>query len=336
MTFDLLIQFTLIIAFIVIANLIARSGENRYRRLFDKFFLLLSLPILAAGIFFVLMPDSQIMEMEVQPGVPAFAFVTNPTLFGVMLQLLALWGIVFSFYSTRESLAKYVPVNPDSAVHTLALVWAGWLAGGTLIQVTQVNLEEIIEAIGTLDVTSIVLQQAFFVLLAFLGVGWLIRRPSADTLARLGLGRIHGRELIIGMGWILFLVVFQAMMGTMWAVLDPDQALTVNELNIELQSGLDTFWEWLILAIAAGVGEEILFRGALQKVFGLWFTSFLFALVHVQYGLFTPATLALFIIGFSLGMIRRRYNTSLAVFVHFGYDFTLGMIALLVANYLPT
>ena len=63
--------------------------------------------------------------------------------------------------------------------------------------------------------------------------------------------------------------------------------------------------------------------------------SILFAIVHVQYGFLTPATLALFIIGFSLGIIRRQHNTTLAVFVHFGYDFSLGLIALLIANFDP-
>ncbi len=36
---------------------------------------------------------------------------------------------------------------------------------------------------------------------------------------------------------------------------------------------------WL-LALASGIGEEALFRGALQPVVGLWWTSLLFAAAH--------------------------------------------------------
>ena len=30
-----------------------------------------------------------------------------------------------------------------------------------------------------------------------------------------------------------------------------------------------------------------------------------------------------------LGLIRRRYSTTIAIFVHVGYDFALGLLALL-------
>ena len=36
----------------------------------------------------------------------------------------------------------------------------------------------------------------------------------------------------------------------------------------------------VLVALSAGVGEEILFRGAIQHALGLWGTSFLFGLMH--------------------------------------------------------
>ncbi|NJN55548.1 MAG: CPBP family intramembrane metalloprotease, partial [Anaerolineae bacterium] len=128
----------------------------------------------------------------------------------------------------------------------------------------------------------------------------------------------------------LFTVQYTA--GILWLLLNPEELEQINELNIQLQGGLDSVWEWLVLALAAGISEEILFRGALQPVLGKWVTAVLFALVHVQYGLFTPATLALLIIGLALGHLRQRHNTTLVIFVHVGYDFLLGMISLLVAS----
>lgn len=327
---DLIILLIFAVALIVAANLIVRSGQDNYRRIFDRLMLLISLPILIYGVFFVILPEEQLAQIVPQPDL-----LKAPMIMGVLLQLMALWGILFSLASTRKSAAKLIPLNPKSSVHTLALIFSGWLAGFVLIQVSQSELEQIIESIGTLDILNIVLQQSAFVVIALLGVGIFIRRDFRGVLERLGLEWVNGRQLLIGVGWIIFFIFVQYLFGIIWFLIDPAQAELVNELNVDLQAGLDNVWKWLILALAAGIGEEILFRGALQKVLGLWFTSILFAIVHVQYGFLTPATLALFIIAFSLGVIRRRHNTTLAIFVHFGYDFSLGLIALLVANFDP-
>ncbi|MCS7308667.1 MAG: CPBP family intramembrane glutamic endopeptidase [Armatimonadota bacterium] len=39
--------------------------------------------------------------------------------------------------------------------------------------------------------------------------------------------------------------------------------------------------EMVLLAVVAGFGEEVLFRGVLQPVSGIWLASLLFAVVHV-------------------------------------------------------
>ncbi|MCA9928393.1 MAG: CPBP family intramembrane metalloprotease, partial [Anaerolineales bacterium] len=51
---------------------------------------------------------------------------------------------------------------------------------------------------------------------------------------------------------------------------------------------------------------------------------------HVQYG-FTPITVLILIIGLVLGLIRRRTNTTTAMIVHTGYNFVLGLLALLAS-----
>ena len=60
--------------------------------------------------------------------------------------------------------------------------------------------------------------------------------------------------------------------------------------------------EWLVLAAAAGLSEELLFRGALQPIFGIVPTSLIFAVSHVQYGL-SPATLTVFLLSVILGIV---------------------------------
>lgn len=80
-------------------------------------------------------------------------------------------------------------------------------------------------------------------------------------------------------------------------------------------------WSLPLIAVMAGVGEETMFRGALQPRFGIFATAVLFALIHVQYGA-TLITLWVFVHGVAYGLLRRHLNTSTAVLAHAAYDFS--------------
>jgi len=57
----------------------------------------------------------------------------------------------------------------------------------------------------------------------------------------------------------------------------------VAQHTIESYSRLDLRgWNPALLAPAAGIGEEILFRGALQSLAGIWLSSALFVLAHAR------------------------------------------------------
>jgi uncharacterized protein len=81
----------------------------------------------------------------------------------------------------------------------------------------------------------------------------------------------------------------------------------------------------LTLGLAAAIGEETLFRGALQPRFGLILTSVLFALMHSQYG-FSLSTAFVLALGIVLGVTRERANTSTAMIVHAIYNMTVGVL----------
>jgi membrane protease YdiL (CAAX protease family) len=76
---------------------------------------------------------------------------------------------------------------------------------------------------------------------------------------------------------------------------------------------------FVLIAILAGVSEEILFRGALQPKFGIILTATAFALVHVQYG---PSLIlaVIFIHGLGYGLLRRYLDTTAAISAHLMYD----------------
>jgi membrane protease YdiL (CAAX protease family) len=176
----------------------------------------------------------------------------------------------------------------------------------------------------------LVLAELLFGVVALFGVGFLLRRRGRELARRLGLERPQPVQLLAAVAVIIVLVLFQACAGLVWGALNPEQSEVLEDVSARLLSEIDTVWEWLLIALATGIGEELLFRGALQPALGLGFTSILFALIHIQYG-YTPVTLFVVLIAIVLGLVRRYYSTTITIFIHVGYNFSLGMLALLAA-----
>lgn len=318
------VEIIFVLGLILLANVIATSRNERYYPLFDWLLLVFNLPLFLAGVVFVLIPEEQVAILEAGTGLA----IRNTLAFGITMQAMALWGVLASRRSVRETLAQRLPLNPLSPVHALALLLSGYLVGNVVLVMTQGGLERFAETAVAPSVAQVILQGMIFVVAALLGVGWLVRRGPRELAQRLGLEGLNRQQIGRGVRWIIILVALQWTVGAAWFLLDPDQAELLGDINELLLGDFDTVWQWLLLALASGVGEELLFRGALQPVLGLWPTAVLFALLHIQYGL-TPITLVVFAIGVILGYIRRRDSTTLAIFIHTGYNFILGLLALL-------
>jgi hypothetical protein len=293
---------------------------------FDIFLFLVNLPVLLIGILFLLMQTVSFQDQFADAG---FTF-SNLSQVGLVLVLMAGWGLVVSVGPARRLLARIMPLDPASPVHTLALVFAGYLAGQGALTLSQDGLSGLADTVQPVSIMLIVVSEIMLAVLAFFGVGLLIRRNWSELIDRLGLTMPDLKQLLIAGAIIIALVIIQAGAGALWALLNPDQAELLGDVNTLLLADMDTLWEWLLLALAAGIGEELLFRGALQPVMGLAGTSLLFALVHVQYG-YTPFMLVVVFIAVVLGLVRRYFSTTIAIVVHVGYDFTLGLLALLAA-----
>ena len=158
--------------------------------------------------------------------------------------------------------------------------------------------------------------------LSALGTGWRIRRDWREVLQRLGLRTPTPRDCLAGLafGFLIFVgVTFATLIMLSAAPADQFGAQTDGSRPLfEIVKG--SLPAALLVAILAGTGEEILFRGALQPVFGLSVSAFLFTIVHVQYGL-SPATLLLFFVSLGMGLVRKRYSTTAAIIAHATYDF---------------
>jgi membrane protease YdiL (CAAX protease family) len=163
--------------------------------------------------------------------------------------------------------------------------------------------------------------------LALAGTGWLLTRDLPASLARLGLRRVRLAQA----GWA---VVAALGMVAVVGVLDWTESVVLPGVH-ELEDRFDYEFVGIspvvgvaLVSVAAGVGEEVLFRGALQPRLGIGLSAALFALAHVQYQV--PGILMIFVVGLTLGLLRRRTSTTFAVIVHVVYD--LGVFLLELAG----
>lgn len=224
-----------------------------------------------------------------------------------------------------------------SPVHTTAVLLAIFaslnvignfiLAGGTS------GLAESFNETG-IAASDLLLNMVIYVAMALAGVGLFVRRDIARTLRRLGfylpqketmlnwLGTAS-KHIIIGIlvGFGLFWV--QAGLAIVWQLTASPESLAEQTAATEaIFAALGgSLWLGFLVALTAGVGEELLFRGALQPVFGNVLTSLFFVVLHSQY-LFTPATLIILLVSLIFGLLRDRYTTGAAMVAHFIYNFT--------------
>lgn len=228
--------------------------------------------------------------------------------------------------AVRRAVAKLIPIDPFRRTHALSLSMS-MLVFINLFLTLAIGLETINESMGQLSeaaiFSSIWSQDILLAILGLIGVGWLSRRNWSQALERLGLVKPTGMQMVMGLVIALGMVfIVRAVEFAMLGVGYTGDA-EVNELTQKLLGSLFVSIPGVLtIGLAAALGEEIIFRGALQPRFGLIFTTLLFALVHSNYGL-TLSTLIVFVVGLGLGLVRIRFNTSTSMIVHAAYNIGL-------------
>ena len=95
-----------------------------------------------------------------------------------------------------------------------------------------------------------------------------------------------------------------------------------------------------IVGICAGIGDELLFRAALQPLVGLWFGALIFAAAHVRTATLASASntkraaymLNVAVAGVALGLVFEHIGLLAAVLIHA----TIDIVGLLVFRTLST
>ena len=219
----------------------------------------------------------------------------------------------------RAKLARLFSMDSKSAIVATSFVFAaltfGFVANSYGIFSTTRQLSN---ATDLVTPTLVLGQLIVFILVAFLGVGWITRRSLADAVKRLGLTFPTWKMVLPIIGFAVALFVVNV--AGSWLGLALHVSGTGSNDNVS-RAMLTNFHQlgWSVfLAASAGIGEEILFRGALQPRFGLIVTSLAFASLHIQYDWFGMVLVA--ILGLTLGIERKKYGTTASILSHLLYD----------------
>ncbi len=165
--------------------------------------------------------------------------------------------------------------------------------------------------------------------MGLIGVGLFSRRGIGAALTRLGIVVPSIGQVILGVVVALVMVPLVILAESFASQLGLGASEGVQRLTEQLIGPLTMSIPGILtLGLAAALGEETVFRGALQSRFGLLFTTLLFALLHSQYGL-SFSTVAVFLVGLVLGILRQRANTTTAMITHAVYNMSLGLISFL-------
>lgn len=257
--------------------------------------------------------------------------------FGVVALLLACLGFI---PQVRWGLSRFLPINPHSFVHTIALVtvtgltlvsFAPLLMLGEPPLLTETSLNVLRDS-GAAGDDSLLAQMYTLVWtlpVAVFVVGYGIRRNFGETRVRLGLVWPTPQQIGIGVALALVLIVAMNVLdlaiNTIWQTFGWPR--TDMEAFGELLAFALTPFGAIVIGVTAGLGEEVGVRGVLQPRLGILLSNLFFTSVHAfQYG--WDGLLIVFLLGFVFGFLRKYTNTSTAAITHGLYNFIVIMMSI--------
>jgi CAAX protease family protein len=230
----------------------------------------------------------------------------------------------FAFKPIRRELAGFLPFDPESPVHALALVLAILLFGFSAVQILFTDVLASIQAQPSLSVADIFFNEVPFLILAIAGVGLFVRRNVGQSAVRLGLVRPAWWHVALAFAAVGLFVVSADAMHWLGQALTPGVTQRVDATEQHVFGQLGTPLGIAALALLPGLCEDVLFRGALQPRLGLIATALLFTSIHTDYGL-SLTSLSVFVLAIGLGLIRKYTNTTTSCTCHAGYNLLAGI-----------
>ncbi|MGH7312156.1 MAG: lysostaphin resistance A-like protein, partial [Candidatus Rokuibacteriota bacterium] len=229
--------------------------------------------------------------------------------------VVAAFAVLLAPARLRAVLHRPLGLDPASPVHTVTA--AAMLLTVLSAIVLFVELQEEPSASVPFHPTDSLVAVASDLALALAGVGFLLTRDVRAALARLDLRPLRLPQVGFAAVTALALNVSVAAMEWTESLVLPGVHALEDRFDYEFV-GIPPVVGAALVSLAAGVGEEVLFRGALQPRLGIGLSAALFAILHVQYQI--PGILMIFAVGVALGLVKQRTSTTFTIVVHVVYD----------------
>lgn len=243
----------------------------------------------------------------------------NPRL-GVPLMLTGLGFALPLARPFRRLLARVTPLDPDSAIDMTGLSLLLGLIAFLATVAFATGAEEPPANIPSVGYLELIVQNLAFVGIAYAAVGGGFARAWRAATARLGLVRLTWPGLGAALAALVACFAVLLATGAIAQALQPHLNEQLDKVVNDITAGMQNPIGAVLIGVSAGIGEETLFRGALQPRFGIVLVSILFALVHApQYGL-NVTILGLFLISVIFGIVRDRYSTTASIVTHALYN----------------
>ncbi|MBD2845197.1 CPBP family intramembrane metalloprotease [Paenibacillus sp. IB182496] len=154
-----------------------------------------------------------------------------------------------------------------------------------------------------------------------IGIVWMIFQ-SRSPFGLLGWPAQWLQAMYWGAGFAVAVIAVDLLI-TRWV---PEEATDDGGVNERIFRNRP-LWHIVLLSLAVSVCEEMLFRGAVQFAIGPYWTSILFAAIHVRYLKHWIPTGLVFSISYGLGWIYEQTGTLWApIAAHFLIDLAMGLI----------
>lgn len=342
---DFLSAGGMVAPFVILALLAYLGEKSRWGRCFAILWLLgLLTGIVLISFLLILGPagalssDPDAVDAWVQSLPPAT--VATALFAPLCAGLVSLVGFSRRF---RGLLARILPIDPDSFIHTIALVTVLALILLPLVPLAATGNAPFLDAnfqdvlgIGTEAPGSSVNLDTFTLIWTVIGsfflVGLWVRRDMRGTLDRLGLVRPTLRQVLLAL--ILGVVLVGIFQGVDYLLTEffAASGITVTDETLvgNLFAASFTPLAAVVASISAGLGEELAIRGVIQPRFGLLLSALVFASLHAyQYA--WDGVIGVLLAGLCFGLIRKYSNTSTSAICHGTYDLVL--FALVMAGF---
>ncbi|MEM7533354.1 MAG: CPBP family intramembrane glutamic endopeptidase [Chloroflexota bacterium] len=352
--FGILITFLPLFVIMILANIAEkqrRAGEPYRGTSMFAYFLLAGfymMAFVAGGLIqlggFALTQQPELLDeiLAFTDGVNPLEQISSLNLLGMGLWIPALIGSLLLMPFIRRLLAQFIPIDASSPVHAVALSSTMLILINLLftLGIGLANFNTLLEEAAADGANlagsfiSLWSQQIVMAILAAVGVGLFTRyafspQGFSTTMKRLGIEIPSFAQVVQGFFYGILLVPVAGFVGFLGSLTgfgpDPDVEVLAEQLLGPL---LESPFGILTIGLAAALGEEPLFRGALQPRFGLLLTALLFAILHSNYGI-SISTVVVFVLGLALGWIRIQHNTTTSMITHAVYNMSLGIISYL-------